>query len=85
MADGSISIGKGSGRKLQRREQEIQLECLCGQIHQYRAAGKQTVREQERGGYMKAVIMAGGRGTRLSPLAPDLPKPMVKIAGKPVL
>ena len=34
---------------------------------------------------MKAVIMAGGRGTRLSPLAPDLPKPMVKIAGKPVL
>lgn len=34
---------------------------------------------------MKAVIMAGGRGTRLSSLTSEIPKPMVKIEGKPVL
>ena len=34
---------------------------------------------------MKAVIMAGGRGTRLFPLTENLPKPMVKIIDKPVL
>lgn len=32
-----------------------------------------------------AVILAGGKGTRLASLAADIPKPMVKIAGKPVL
>lgn len=34
---------------------------------------------------MKTVIMAGGRGTRISSVAPDIPKPMIKIAGVPVL
>ena len=34
---------------------------------------------------MKAVIMAGGRGTRISSVARDIPKPMIKIQGKPVL
>lgn len=34
---------------------------------------------------MKVVIMAGGRGTRISSLAKDIPKPMIKIDGKPVL
>lgn len=34
---------------------------------------------------MKTVIMAGGRGTRISSVASDIPKPMIKIAGKPVL
>ncbi len=34
---------------------------------------------------MKAVIMAGGRGSRLMPLTKDIPKPMVKIIDKPVL
>jgi D-glycero-D-manno-heptose 1,7-bisphosphate phosphatase len=34
---------------------------------------------------MKTVIMAGGRGTRISSIASDIPKPMIKIAGKPVL
>jgi len=32
-----------------------------------------------------AVIMAGGKGTRLKPLTDNLPKPMVKVAGRPIL
>lgn len=34
---------------------------------------------------MKVVIMAGGKGTRISSVASDIPKPMIKIDGKPVL
>lgn len=34
---------------------------------------------------MKVVIMAGGRGTRISSVASDIPKPMIRIDGKPVL
>ncbi len=34
---------------------------------------------------MKVVIMAGGRGTRISSVASDVPKPMISIHGKPVL
>ena len=34
---------------------------------------------------MKTVIMAGGKGTRISSVASDIPKPMIKIGGKPVL
>lgn len=32
-----------------------------------------------------AVIMAGGKGTRISSLRGDIPKPMIEICGKPVL
>ena len=32
-----------------------------------------------------AVVMAGGRGTRLLPLTAHLPKPMLKVAGRPIL
>lgn len=32
-----------------------------------------------------AVIMAGGRGTRLAPLTDDIPKPMLQVAGRPIL
>lgn len=34
---------------------------------------------------MKAVIMAGGKGTRISSVASDIPKPMIPVEGKPVL
>lgn len=34
---------------------------------------------------MKTVIMAGGKGTRISSVASDIPKPMIKIDGVPVL
>ena len=32
-----------------------------------------------------AVIMAGGRGTRLKPLTDAVPKPMLRVAGRPIL
>ncbi len=34
---------------------------------------------------MQAVIMAGGKGTRLASVARDIPKPMARVAGKPLL
>ena len=34
---------------------------------------------------MKGVIIAGGKGKRLVPLTNKLPKPMLKVAGKPLL
>lgn len=32
-----------------------------------------------------AVVMAGGRGERLRPLTDSIPKPMIKVAGRPIL
>jgi dTDP-glucose pyrophosphorylase len=32
-----------------------------------------------------AVVMAGGRGERLRPITDSVPKPMVKVAGRPIL
>jgi dTDP-glucose pyrophosphorylase len=32
-----------------------------------------------------AVVMAGGRGTRLAPLTDTIPKPMLRVAGRPIL
>ncbi len=34
---------------------------------------------------MKTVIMAGGKGTRISSVASDIPKPMIRIGNMPVL
>lgn len=34
---------------------------------------------------MKAIILAGGYGTRLGTLTRDLPKPLIKVGGKPIL
>ncbi len=34
---------------------------------------------------MRAVIMAGGLGTRLLPLTEDLPKPMLPVGGRPLM
>lgn len=34
---------------------------------------------------MKTVIMAGGKGTRIASIASDVPKPMIRICGKPIL
>lgn len=34
---------------------------------------------------MKTIIMAGGKGTRIASVASDIPKPMIKVCGKPIL
>lgn len=34
---------------------------------------------------MKVVIMAGGKGTRIASIANDIPKPMIRIGGRPIL
>ena len=34
---------------------------------------------------MKAIIVAGGRGERLKPITNNIPKPMVKVSGQPIL
>ena len=34
---------------------------------------------------IEAVLMAGGRGERLRPLTDDLPKPLLKVDGKPII
>ena len=34
---------------------------------------------------MKAIVMAGGEGSRLRPLTCTVPKPMVRVLGKPIL
>ena len=40
---------------------------------------------RQRGNLMRAVVMAGGEGTRLRPLTSNQPKPMVPICGKPCI
>ena len=34
---------------------------------------------------MKAVILAAGKGTRMKDLTQDVPKPMLRVQGKPIL
>ncbi len=34
---------------------------------------------------IQAIVLAGGKGTRLSPLTDNLPKPLVPIAGRPMM
>lgn len=34
---------------------------------------------------MKTILMAGGKGSRIQSVAADIPKPLIEIAGKPVL
>lgn len=53
---------------------------------QFNSHARQEIQQHfERMDLMKAVIMAGGEGSRLRPLTCNRPKPMVPIANKPVM
>ena len=41
--------------------------------------------DKEKDVRMKAVIMAGGKGTRIASVNSEVPKPMIPLEGKPVL
>ncbi|HEY8241702.1 MAG TPA: nucleotidyltransferase family protein [Kiritimatiellia bacterium] len=54
---------------------------------QGRVAGLTTLDElvPDRALPLQAVIMAGGKGTRLKPLTENLPKPMLPVGGRPLM
>lgn len=54
-------------------------ECVVG------IAGLESPLAEEAPLPNRAVVMAGGKGTRLYPLTRDLPKPMIELAGRPIL
>jgi hypothetical protein len=58
------------------------LHIFCIKHHSFAIAGSYIF---EKEASMKAVVMAGGEGSRLRPLTIRRPKPMVPIAGKPVM
>src|SRR5581483_6192801 len=57
----------------------------CRQRRQPSAERGSAAREPKAVGDMRAVVMAGGEGTRLRPLTSNQPKPMVPIVGKPCM
>ena len=56
-----------------------------GQWQRPNAASARQMRDPGKIPRVKAVVMAGGEGTRLRPLTSNQPKPMVPIAGKPCM
>src|SRR5205823_8095433 len=50
-----------------------------------RVTGVLRAQSPDGGADVKAVVMAGGEGTRLRPLTSNQPKPMVPIVGKPCM
>jgi dTDP-glucose pyrophosphorylase len=79
-----VGTGRAEVLDLMRARQIGELPVLDAEGH---LAGLHTVRQiisaVERPN--RVVILAGGKGTRLYPLTLNLPKPMVTVAGRPIL
>lgn len=69
-----VKTGHGGADK----KYDVKPDFVCGNLLD---AAKLVRRNQT----VKAVILAGGRGERLRPLTDSIPKPMIPIAGRPVL
>ena len=54
-------------------------------IHRHRPLIPKTLFNTDKAKAMKAVILAGGLGTRISEETETKPKPMVEVGGKPIL
>lgn len=52
---------------------------------QYRKKAPLTGADKDVDSFMKAIIMAGGEGSRLRPLTCDCPKPMMRLMDRPVM
>lgn len=80
----SPAMGRAEVLELMRARQISQVPVLDGDR---RAVGLHLLHEMlavaERPN--RAVIMAGGKGTRLAPLTDRMPKPMLRVAGRPIL
>src|SRR5213079_1999030 len=72
-------------------DRHARLDGLAALAHQDRPRARRRRRRilrpqcVEGAAQMKAVVMAGGEGTRLRPLTSNQPKPMVPIVGKPCM
>src|SRR5262249_62175063 len=68
-----------------RRDRLAALALLGGPADGARLTRVVRAQGAERSESMRAVVMAGGEGTRLRPLTPNQPKPMGPIVGKPFM
>src|SRR5215470_15050088 len=75
----TIKLAKQMGRR------GVATPSLFFYLHAERAGDYAGCSLHNREASMKAVVMAGGEGSRLRPLTIRRPKPMVPIAGKPVM
>lgn len=79
-----LGVDRGSALELMRRDALLQLPVLdeCGRVVELLLLSDLVAPSKKSN---SVVIMAGGRGKRLLPLTEDCPKPMLTIAGKPML
>lgn len=82
----SACVSEDRGQLLQRMQQKqiCQIPVLDGEN---RVIGLQILEELLRPSVRDnhVILMAGGLGTRLSPLTDESPKPLLKVGGKPIL